>query len=905
MGNLSALLFFCLCFAVPLLSPTIRRDRNLLMAAYLSLALRDAVALINAFVTPILASWGDLYRFHNIGAGIDMERGQPYGEFLRVLYRIFGTSFWLGEQSSILAYTLSLVVFVEIGVLIGAREKLLGCVLLFGCLPSPAIHCSVTLRESYQVLSFLSCAYALLRLRSRPDPWAWFVLFGSIVGMVYMHHGLGAFAAGVLALGVPWALQGRGHFGAVLALLCLTLVPLLLPKMLDVLGEQSLSAEVISEGRLLEFAAKYRNFVSEARSDYGLKIDPENLLSFTITSALVIAMFFVAPLPWQASSAMDYYAFFEVILRFVLLFGFVRQLAILKGENRQRILFLFVLAMTLECLWAIGTTNWGTSLRHHVVAFGIFVLVGLPYYAGLTLNADEQAFFKRRAQRTGEVGDVEVDPVGVDLLALFSFLRARRRLFLSITLISALVIVALTRPKTRIQAPLTPTYLSSGTLLLSFGQRFQLKDLAANTIQRSDLELWLSSETLFSHLLERQRVYARIEARLKTQSPQLLPFCRSVSIRPLYQEVEVVNIYDGSGRIEVDYAQFSQTDAEVSARQRRASRLAITAVAASPADSEKLVRVTMSVLQEALQEVATKRIRAQRKSIEGYIRVGARKIARAEQALKKKTPSEPGRLLKLAAERKDIENMCRRLGLEIDDLKRQIELERNDSDFRQATQVNPVQSALQVLQSERLLAQQTYMPDSLAFQRVEERLQRTRQLALQVDAANADKAVASLQATLVAKQALLRQYQEELRRIQSSLPSIRDQSEFRERERGLNAWLQENLVWEQQLLRVRIEERLCQGDGTALPLTTPRPGVRSFAATQQFLALYRKPLTLLPLAPLLGLIGVALGHLLTQVRDVRRRAEHFLGAPVLGEIPRIARDDQRNWLVSLAKGPGP
>jgi hypothetical protein len=30
----------------------------------------------------------------------------------------------------------------------------------------------------------------------------------------------------------------------------------------------------------------------------------------------------------------------------------------------------------LEMLWSFGTTNWGTAMRHHLLAYGVITILG-------------------------------------------------------------------------------------------------------------------------------------------------------------------------------------------------------------------------------------------------------------------------------------------------------------------------------------------------------------------------------------------------------------------------------------------------------------------------------------------------------------------------------------------------
>jgi len=398
-GNFSALFFLCLSFAFPLLSPTIRREQGLYLVVCFTLAVRHSLALVNAFVTPLSLSWGDLYFFHDIGMGKYSFEGQPYGLFLRILYKVFGGSFWLGEESSIVAYSLSLVLLVEIARLIGLGNNLKVSILLFGCMPSPAIHTSTTFRESLQVLGLLVALFSMLQLRHRPAPHWLFTFAVGLLWLGFLHQGLAIYIAMLAVLGLPWAIQGRGSLGTVLGLLLLLAMPWVGQKLINSLNEESSSARAFSEGRLLSYAANYRSGVSSARSDYGVKIDPTDLFSFSSSVTTVVAMYFLAPLPWQVSHPMDLYAMGENIARVFLIAGALYLILKSSGELRARRMVLLLAALVLESLWALGTTNWGTALRHHCVVWGVLVFLGTPAYAHLSFDPELTALLRRRERR--------------------------------------------------------------------------------------------------------------------------------------------------------------------------------------------------------------------------------------------------------------------------------------------------------------------------------------------------------------------------------------------------------------------------------------------------------------------------------------------------------------------------
>lgn len=399
MGHFSALIVVVLSFVLVYAWPRIRRDPSLLLACWLVIAAHTGAAFVNAFITPLTAGWGDLYVFHEIGIG-RMNKWQPYGYFLRFMYGIFGASFWFGEELSVLCFAISLIVFVEIQARLGLEKHAIKSVLLFGLLPGPLAHCSVTMREPYQALGFLTSLWALLQIRQDGVSFRALAILGAaLITMVFMHQSLAVYALIIVTLGLPWSLGGAQRLGGFAAVMLILGLPLMLPAMSSMLKDDSATLKAADDGRLLEYVASYRENVNEARSDYGLEIDTESLTGFLATTVMVVVMYFLAPLPWQIGSVMDWYAFFEVALRLFLLIGFVYTYQRAKKPERSCLMMIFSFTMLLEIMWAMGTTNWGTALRHHVPAYGAFVIMGGALLDSFSLNPEQKRLEKRRLRR--------------------------------------------------------------------------------------------------------------------------------------------------------------------------------------------------------------------------------------------------------------------------------------------------------------------------------------------------------------------------------------------------------------------------------------------------------------------------------------------------------------------------
>lgn len=156
----------------------------------------------------------------------------------------------------------------------------------------------------------------------------------------------------------------------------LTAAPILLPRTIASLTSESAVLREISQGKGLEYTQKYREALAaaDARSEYGIRLDGASLVTMIWALPVNVLLYMVSPMPWQIRSPLDVYAFAEVLLRLLLLRSALRSLQTAPQHRREELTYVLLASLSLECIWALGTTNWGTAIRHHSVAYGGLLL---------------------------------------------------------------------------------------------------------------------------------------------------------------------------------------------------------------------------------------------------------------------------------------------------------------------------------------------------------------------------------------------------------------------------------------------------------------------------------------------------------------------------------------------------
>ena len=389
-------LFIFFSFFIVTVFREIRKDGRIVLALWLVLALHHVVALTNAYIGTVKGAESDAATFHRLGAELavsgdwSLKIGSGfYEQFLGVFYKILSPSHLLGEELSILAFALSCVVLLKLINLLGLRQYRVGILLLFGLLPAMLLLGSVTLREPYQILFFMLSVYWGLRFYLKPARGAMVFCVLSSLAMGLFHKGLILYVLFLLPLVFLWPTQPvkrawgvlkfskRRLIGGVVALLLV----LGLFSLCGSGGMPGLEAlKSVASGRGLEYVEKYRasSAAIDARATYGMTLDTSSPGVMAVTMLLVYIYYLFSPFPWQVSNILDFYAAIESMLRFVLIVFAIVGWRGTNGVYRRTFGLLLVIYFSMAFLWSLGTTNYGTSIRHHLVNFWIIVVLGGP-----------------------------------------------------------------------------------------------------------------------------------------------------------------------------------------------------------------------------------------------------------------------------------------------------------------------------------------------------------------------------------------------------------------------------------------------------------------------------------------------------------------------------------------------
>ncbi len=383
-------------FVIPLLFARIRRDRKLLLILLVIIASHNAVSIYNVYGSTIFGAGVDAVTFQELARDLALNKyplwfvefdtldvgTNIYTRFLATFYRIFGVSLLLGQSLSVIAYVLSCITLIYLAGTLRFRSKR-GLLVLYGLSAPAIIYCSITMREAWQVLFFLLVVYLTIRLRMSPSilRTTFMLLCGLAFGL--LHNGLFIYSLLLLGVSIYWGMSGKWRKAAYKKILIrATILGLTLGGGFIWFyfgGEIGGATKALRTGDAVSYAETYRERgEQDAAANYQVKVDASSPLTFMMSGSVVFIYYQFAPFPWQVSRALDAYATIEGLLRFLLIIYTFTLWWRARGERRRRYTYLIFCYFSLEILWALGTGNWGTSVRHHIVAYGVLVLLGGP-----------------------------------------------------------------------------------------------------------------------------------------------------------------------------------------------------------------------------------------------------------------------------------------------------------------------------------------------------------------------------------------------------------------------------------------------------------------------------------------------------------------------------------------------
>jgi len=382
-------------FILPVFSKALRRNVEILIVFWFLVGLRQIAAFLNAYILKhnLIGAHHDAFTFQRVAqiTAINEEwvfkiGGFFYTEFLGAIYRWFGVSHFLGEQLSILAFAFSCILFIKIQDQLGVVRYRICSLFAFGVLPTMILLGSITMRESYQLLFFMLSVHLGITMQLKGKFNAYFILCVlSALAMACFHDVLIVYSVLMVVLFFVWDLRPSAYSWRIkkLHLLAVVVVPSLLACVM-VFSETSVPGNFVIKklmnNELWGVVIGFRNgtMLDAGRASYGIILDNSSLFTIIYSSLKMYMYYMFMPFPWHVIKIVDVYAACESFMRMTLIYFALKHWRNAYGVTKRAVSLLLILYFIMTIMWAVGTTNYGTALRHHMLTWWILALLGIP-----------------------------------------------------------------------------------------------------------------------------------------------------------------------------------------------------------------------------------------------------------------------------------------------------------------------------------------------------------------------------------------------------------------------------------------------------------------------------------------------------------------------------------------------
>lgn len=376
-------------YMLPLLIKFILTKKSLLLSIYSVITLHHVAAFVNSYIKILPGATADAMIFYTTSSmmyqydvALNFSIGSDfYKSFLAMIFKVFGDSQFLAIELSVLAFFISLVVLLRVALLLNKGKHLTTITLFYGFLPSGILFTSVTLRESYQMMFFTLVVYFALRFIREKGIFNFSSLLISLICLSFWHNGLITSMPIIFLIALLFSLHGkkvRLSFGIKSLIACFAVVFVIGSFLLATqLGLTSQAADSLANGQIISYTEEYRDVNRMGGSSYNATLETSSFKGLIISAPNVFLNYMFAPFPWQIRNVLDVYAAFESLLRLLLMIttvNYIRKQQ--KGIEKKTYQFLFIMYIVMELIWSMGTLNWGTAMRHHLIAYGLILVLG-------------------------------------------------------------------------------------------------------------------------------------------------------------------------------------------------------------------------------------------------------------------------------------------------------------------------------------------------------------------------------------------------------------------------------------------------------------------------------------------------------------------------------------------------
>ena len=349
---------------------------------FFGLLLRIFLSIINSFQNTLPGAEYDAINFHNKALdivvsweNIDLSVGWIYSILLAIVYKYTLSSIFVGCLVSVFAWFISAIILNRIIDILKIQDNSRTIILfLYSFWPSAAIFTAVTLREAFQLLFINLLIFSYIKLFIQNKIKYTFLVFASIICLASLHKVYFILSFIYLFIYIFGFLIQRKK---IINIFFVSIILIIISNFsLEAYLEQYLPNTDLNKIFFYELISSHINNMTDSRAGYRNEIvyisNNYDLIQYAASS---IAYYFTQPTPSVHENLFDLLLYFENILRLILLIFVFLNLIKFMNFNYKIFALIFLVYISLESLWALGTNNWGTAIRHHVPSMGLLLLL--------------------------------------------------------------------------------------------------------------------------------------------------------------------------------------------------------------------------------------------------------------------------------------------------------------------------------------------------------------------------------------------------------------------------------------------------------------------------------------------------------------------------------------------------
>ncbi|MBL4601817.1 MAG: hypothetical protein JKY84_03645 [Emcibacteraceae bacterium] len=411
MGDISGIFLAFILLFIIIFSPKLRSAPSSYKIIAFGFLIHLIIAAYNGFIGPTIGAGADATTFYRAGAEIGaLGRFQfslgsgLYDNLLGVMFYLFDPSMFLACVLSVAAYVASLFPLMDICKALKFEKFQKHIIAAYSFLPSMFLFGSIALRESLQVCFCIFAISYFIKFYSHRKISYFLIAVSCSALMGLLHAGLLLFA---LIMTVTVILMNYNQSNKFLVysksklytyFLLIVVIGVII-SILPSLTSMGVVTTLIQGGDIADYTDTYRgNLVDlNPRSGYEIELDYSSPISFLMSIFKMILYYIAYPFPWKITAIIDIYACLEALWRCTLIYYSYKGWKMANGEIKKVLTLLIILYFANASIWAMGTSNFGTGMRHNLTHYWILTITGLPYLIISWRSFFNKYFFRVRS----------------------------------------------------------------------------------------------------------------------------------------------------------------------------------------------------------------------------------------------------------------------------------------------------------------------------------------------------------------------------------------------------------------------------------------------------------------------------------------------------------------------------